>query len=221
MPNWLSGKMKVRGPFNRIVDFIWNGLDLDQSENKACRKTFKETLCDPEYSDCCREEVLSEAFYGDYGTSGYVHIKGTHRNFVVSGHCDTVVRWDGHGPLHSGVLKDLSMTKLGEPIPAYINPIQKIVNSIPYMNVVYKYENNDDLIVEFDISCAWDVDVASMSNVALRFGIDIKIQGVEPGMGFYRTLDVTRFGKINVCEFKGIHTNDDLWNCPYPVPFIF
>lgn len=125
MPNWLSGKMKVRGPFNRIVDFIWNGLDLDQSENKDCRKTFKETLCDPEYSDCCREEILTEAFYGDYGTSGYVHIKGTHRNFVVAGHCDTVICWDEPPHPHSEVLKDLYMTKLGEPTPTYINPIQK------------------------------------------------------------------------------------------------
>jgi hypothetical protein len=85
MANWLSGKMKVRGPFNRIVDFIWNGLDLDQSRNEDYRKTFKETLCDPEYSDCCREEVLTDAFYGDHGDSGKVHIKGTYRNFVDAG----------------------------------------------------------------------------------------------------------------------------------------
>lgn len=219
MANWMSGKMKVRGPFNRIIDFIWNGLDLDQSRNEGYRKSFKETLCDPEYSDCCREEVLTEAFYGAHGDGGFVHIKGTHRNFVDAGHCDTVICWDG--PLHSEALKDLYMAKLGEPIPTYINPIQKIINGIPHINVIYKYENNDDLIVEFDISCAWDIDVTSIPNIALRFGIDIKIQGVEPGQGFYRTLDVTRFGKINICEFKGLYTPDDLWNCPYPVPFMY
>ena len=87
--------------------------------------------------------------------------------------------------------------------------------------MICKYENNDDLIVEFDISCAWDVDVAAIPNIALRFGIDIKIQGVEPGQGFYRTIDVTRFGKINICEFKSILTPDDIWNCPYPIPFMY
>ena len=84
-----------------------------------------------------------------------------------------MICWDG--PLHSEALKDLYMTKLGEPVPAYINPIQKIINGIPHIHVICKYENNDDLIVEFDISCAWDVDVSAVPNIALRFRIDIKI----------------------------------------------
>ncbi len=224
MPNWLSGKMKVRGPFNRIVDFIWNGLDLDQSRNKDCRKIFKETLCDPEYSDWGCEDLLSTAFCGDYFTSGYVHIKGTYGHFINIGHCDTMMY--SKKLIFSKFLRDLYMSKLGVITPTYINPIQKIIDGAPHMNMVYKYTNNDDIIAEFDILCADGIDAGYISsNVALRFGIDIKIQITERWpdlMWSYKSFESTRFGKIK-SETWGLYTDENLWNCPYldPVPFMY
>jgi hypothetical protein len=214
--------MKVRGPFNRIVDFIWNGLD--HSENEDCRKIFKETLCNPEYSDWCCEHLLSAAFCGDYFTSGYAHVKGTYGLFINMGHCDTMIY--SKKLIFSKFLRDLYMSKLGVNTPIYINPIQKIIDGVPHMNMAYKYTNNDDIIAEFDILCAKGIDAGYISsNVALRFGIDIKIQITERWpdlMWSYNSFNGTRFGKIK-SETWGLYTAENLWDCPYPdsISFIY
>lgn len=222
MVKWLSGKMKVRGPFNRIVDFIWNGLD--HSENEDCIKIFKETLCNPEYSDWCCEHLLSAAFCGDYFTNGYAHVKGTYGLFINMGHCDTMIY--SKKLIFSKFLRDLYMSKLGVNTPIYINPIQKIIDGVPHMNMAYKYTNNDDIIAEFDILCAMGIDAGYISsNVALRFGIDIKIQATERWpdlMWSYKSFDGTRFGKIK-SETWGLYTAENLWDCPYldSIPFMY
>lgn len=214
MPNWLTGRLRIRGPFNRIVDFVWNGLDLTQIKTPDFKTNFVDTLVNCESSDP-RSMLLSEAFYrGD----GWIHIKGTHRNFVIPSAC-YVVGFD-RVDMYPEPLKDLYTSKLGINTPRLVNPVQKIKNGSPHINIVYKYSDNSDVIAEFEIACAWDVD-ANIVNSAVRFGIDIKIEGVEPGLQFYRTCEFTRFGETKVFDYGSLDTSDDVWNCPYPIPDFF
>ena len=215
MPNWFEGVLKLRGPFNRILDFIWNGgLDLTKCRDPEYKQKFIETFEDwRNDKDSVIAEMVSDLYYS---YKDLTHVKGTNRCFVILGSCRSL-DFSKFGPC-SYHLRDMCAAKLGLGTPKYIDLSLRVMDGIPITNMVYKYTQNNDTVVEFDFQCAWDVD-RNIVNSAVKFGIDIKIEGVEPGLQFYRTCEFTRFGETKVFKFRTLTTTDSVWNCPYPIPF--
>ena len=217
MPNWFEGVLKLRGPFNRIVDFIKNGLYLERDTRQSYIEDVKAGLQSFDIENDCPEALIYDCIQNTDGH--WVAIKNTDRAFVImeqTHHLYLSTVYNTNGYTHE--YHDILMSKFGIPTPIPVSIVDKIdSNGIIQKQLARKLDTRDDIFVKFKIAVAWLPTDTEFVAIAKRFGLDIRIEGIEPGHAFSYVVEVDRFGNYYINESINLLDPDNLWVNPYPI----
>lgn len=104
----------------------------------------------------------------------------------------------------------------------YVEDTKRAFINLEYSKICHKNDviltkDDDDQIAVFDISQAWGFRNEDWLAIAEKYDLNIKLYGIEQGMGFVEDLLICDHGKTMIDNSPNFYDYKDfLWNCPLP-----
>lgn len=100
----------------------------------------------------------------------------------------------------------------------HVNNTRRAFINDPGFAVWFQKPKDDiDIIVAIPICQAWGFDVDNWIYIAKQFTLDLRLYGIECGMGFSEEVIINRDGVIETDLTQDYKDYDDFrWNCPFP-----
>ena len=94
----------------------------------------------------------------------------------------------------------------------YVEGTKRAFITSDYIEFTEENEN----IITIEINQAWDFRVDDWINISKKYGLDIKLWGVDRGWGFMHEIEIVKGEVISDISKNWDNYNDFLWECPLP-----
>ena len=79
-----------------------------------------------------------------------------------------------------------------------------------------EFTEENEIIITIEINQAWDFRVDDWINISKKYGLDIKLWGVDRGWGFMHEIEIVKGEVASDISKNWDNYNDFLWECPLP-----
>lgn len=104
----------------------------------------------------------------------------------------------------------------------YVEDTQRAFINLVYTGLakreVYIDKHKNPEICVLHVSQAWSFREEDWIEIAKKYNLDIRLTGIEQGMGFMEDLIITKDGEVTDLSPSYENYDDFRWNCP--IPFI-